>query len=119
MNSTQTTDHQTDIAATRVLIVEDEKLWADMLSRTLAAETGIEVIGSTADGESAIKLAQDLNANAVVMDIGLAGEMDGIEAAIQIKNARPAMGIVILSAHSDRQYATDLAKRLSSGGNIG
>ena len=42
------------------------------------------------------------------MDIELPGDIDGIEAAIQIKEELPETGIVILSAHDDRRYVTRL-----------
>jgi DNA-binding NarL/FixJ family response regulator len=92
----------------RVLIVEDEGLWSDLLVRTLSAEPGVEVVGTATSGEDGIELTQQLQPNAVLMDIELAGPMDGIEAAIKIKSERPQTGIVILSAHSDRRYVTSL-----------
>jgi DNA-binding NarL/FixJ family response regulator len=93
---------------TRLLIVEDEPLWSDLLARTLASEPGVQIVGQTREGEQAVQMARDLNPGAVLMDIELAGTMDGIEAAITIKDARPETGIVILSAHNDRRYVTSL-----------
>ena len=92
----------------QILIVEDQPLWSDLLARTLSAEEGISIVGQTADGETAIEMARDLKPDAVLMDIGLAGKMDGIESALLIKEERPATGIVILSAHNDRRYVTSL-----------
>lgn len=93
----------------RVLIAEDEKLWNSLLRTALASEPGIEAVGWTEDAETAVRLARELSADAVIMDIEFVGsEMDGIEAALQIKNERPETGIVILSAHSDRRYVTSL-----------
>ena len=93
---------------TRVLIVDDEALFNELLSRTLSADPGLEVVGVATDGVSAVRLAGELGPDAVVMDIGLPGELDGIEATLQIKSARPQTGIVILSAHKDRRYVTSL-----------
>ena len=97
-----------NMEATRVIIVEDETLFSDLLSRTLSAEPGMEVVAVTRDGETAIQLAIELMPDAVLMDIGLPGELDGIDAALQIKKDRPQTGIVILSAHMDRRYVTSL-----------
>jgi DNA-binding NarL/FixJ family response regulator len=91
-----------------VLIVEDEPLWSDLLARTLALEPGVKIVGLTRHGETAVTMASQMQPAAVLMDIELAGEMDGIEAALQIKDARPQTGIVILSAHNDRRYVTSL-----------
>ena len=49
-----------------------------------------------------------LEPDPVLMDIELQGEMDGIEAALNIKKHRPKTGIVILSAHRDRRFVTSL-----------
>jgi DNA-binding NarL/FixJ family response regulator len=91
-----------------ILIVEDEPLWSDLLARTLAADPGITILGQTARGELAVIQARTLKPTAVLMDIELAGEIDGIEAALQIKDEMPETGIVILSAHNDRRYVTSL-----------
>ena len=92
----------------KVLIVEDEPLWSDLLSRTLSAEPGVTIVGLTRHGEAAVTLARETQPDAVLMDIELAGAMDGIEAALLIKDERPETGIVILSAHNDRRYVTSL-----------
>jgi DNA-binding NarL/FixJ family response regulator len=49
------------------------------------------------------------------MDIELAGEMDGIEAALAIKKESPGIGIVILSSHDDPRYVTSLPLGESTG----
>ena len=76
----------------KILIVEDQPLWSDLLARTLSTEEGINIVGQTADGETAIEMARELQPDAVLMDIGLAGKMDGIESALQIKEERPRDG---------------------------
>ena len=52
-----------------------------MLRRTLAAEPGLDVVGVAKDGESAVEMAAKLDPDAVIMDIELPGEMEGIDAA--------------------------------------
>jgi len=93
---------------TRILIVEDEALFREMLYDTLSKELGLEVVGVAEDGETAIRLANEAKPDVVLMDIELPGELDGIEAALRIKKERPQTGIVILSVHSDRRYVTNL-----------
>jgi DNA-binding NarL/FixJ family response regulator len=99
----------------RVLIVEDEQLFADLLKRTLSNEPGLEVVDVAHDARSALEMDRAYEPDAVLMDIELPGGMDGIAAAIQIKQARPETGVVILSAHSDRRYITSLPLEQSSG----
>jgi DNA-binding NarL/FixJ family response regulator len=93
---------------TSVVVVDDEALFRELLARTLSSEPGLEVVGEAEDGETAISLAREKNPDVVLMDIELPGELDGIEAALQIKNEKPEMGVVILSAHSERRYVTSL-----------
>ena len=100
---------------TRVLIVEDEALFREMLSRTLAAEPGLEVVGVATEGEEAVRLAAELRPDAVIMDIALPGGMDGIDAALLIKAQRKETGIVILSVHKDRRYVSSLPLSESPG----
>ena len=101
--------------ATRIVIVEDEALFSQLLRRTLSAEPGLDVAGMAEDGETAVRLARELKPDVMLMDIELPGEMDGIEAALQIKKERPQIGVVILSAHSDRRYVTSLPLEDSQG----
>ena len=70
-----------------------------MLRHTLDAEPGLDVVGVATDGESAVAMAAEKNPDAVIMDIELPGEMDGIDAALKIKERRLDTGIVILSVH--------------------
>ncbi len=93
---------------TRIIIVDDEDLLRELLRHTLSAQPDLEVVGTAVDGETAVELAEAEKPDAVLMDIELAGEMDGIEAALKIKSKRPQTGIVILSAHNERRYITSL-----------
>ena len=94
--------------AARVLIVEDEPFFREMLQRSLSDEPDIEVVGMTDNGDLAVQLAEALEPDAILMDIEIEGTLDGIEAALRIKQERPKTGIVILSAHRDRRYITSL-----------
>ncbi len=92
----------------KVLIVEDERLFGELLCHTLSGEPSIEVVDLVADGETAVALAATVHPDAVLMDVELQGTMDGITAAIEIKKEREETGIVILSAHHNRRYFANL-----------
>ena len=83
----------------RVLIVEDELLVAWHLE-SLAREQNLEVCGLVPDGDGAIEQATDLNVDLILMDIRLAGRMDGIEAARRIREQRDTP-IIFVTAHGD------------------
>ena len=89
------------MAASRILVVEDERIVAkDLESRLLAL--GYTVVGSVATGLDALRLSGELHPDLVMMDIQLQGEMDGITAANRIRTEH-FVPIVYLTAHSDEE----------------
>jgi CheY-like chemotaxis protein len=85
----------------RILIVEDEAIVAYDLADTLGA-MGYTVLGIAESGEDAVAMARELAPDLVVMDIRLAGAIDGFEAATRIRSERD-VAIIYLTAHSDRE----------------
>ena len=83
----------------RVIIVEDELLVAWHLE-SLAREQNLEVCALVPDGDGAIEQAADLDVDLVLMDVRLAGRMDGIEAARRIRENRDTP-IIFITAHGD------------------
>ncbi|BFU94925.1 MAG: protein of unknown function [Nitrospira sp.] len=82
-----------------ILIVEDEAVVAADLAGKLE-RAGYRVVGIAADGEEALETAAAQLPDLVLMDIRLAGPMDGIEAAERIREAC-SIPIIYLTAHSD------------------
>ena len=85
----------------RILVVEDERIVAKDLELRLVS-LGYLVVGSVATGEDAVRLAGEKQPDLVMMDIRLRGEIDGIEAADQIRR-RFQLPIIYLTAHSDEE----------------
>lgn len=85
--------------ALRALIVEDELLVAWHLE-SLVRDQNLEVCGLVPDGDGAIEQAADLDVDLVLMDIRLAGPMDGIEAARRIRAQRDTP-VIFITAHGD------------------
>ena len=83
----------------RALIVEDELLVAWHLE-TLARDLNLDVCALVPDGDGAIEQADDLDVDLILMDIRLAGSMDGIEAARRIRERRNTP-IIFITAHGD------------------
>ena len=84
---------------TKILLVEDNEMNRDMLSRRLERK-GYEVIFAI-DGEEAVVRAQADGPDLVLMDIGLPG-IDGCEATRRIRNGPAGAGlpIIALTAHA-------------------
>jgi CheY-like chemotaxis protein len=69
----------------RILICEDEALLAKDLERSLK-NLGYEIIGRVSSGEEAVRLVEESHPDLILMDIKLAGEIDGIETAGRIRS---------------------------------
>jgi light-regulated signal transduction histidine kinase (bacteriophytochrome) len=83
----------------RILVVEDERILALDLTETLD-ELGYTVAGTATRGEEAIELARRLHPHLILMDVGLAGEIDGITAAETIRDEHD-VPVVFLTARAD------------------
>ena len=82
----------------RVLIVEDQFATAIDIQDQLTP-LGYVVVGITAFGEEAIKLAETLRPDLVLMDINLRGELNGVAAAEQI-HSRFSISVVYVTANA-------------------
>ena len=99
-------------ARARVLLVDDEP---DIvyLARTLFERDGrFDIVAEALDGEEAVRLAQQLQPQAVLLDILMPG-MDGWEALPLIRRVAPDAAVVVVSALGRRQ---DVAERATSLG---
>jgi two-component system cell cycle sensor histidine kinase/response regulator CckA len=88
--------------SSRILIVEDDAIVAAHLERAIV-RMGYQVAGLVATGEDAIAQAEALHPDVIVMDIRLRSEMNGVEAAVQIR-ARADIPIIYLSAYADENF---------------
>ncbi len=89
------------MAEARILVVEDEAIIAEYISSSLVS-LGYEVCAVVATGEEAVRLAEELLPDLVVMDVVLQGEIDGISAANLIQE-RQRIPVVFLTAYSDEE----------------
>jgi DNA-binding NarL/FixJ family response regulator len=83
----------------RVLIVDDEPLFTEMLQSLLEVEEGIDVVATAQDGSQAVELAHDLDPDVIIMDVSMP-VMDGIDATREIRKQNPAATILILTGGS-------------------
>ncbi|MBK8859061.1 MAG: response regulator [Opitutaceae bacterium] len=103
------------VAPVRILVVEDEVIVARDICVQLA-ELGYTALADTGYGEEAIKLAEQHRPDLVLMDVNLAGAMDGITAAREIR-ASLDLPVVFLTAYANRE-TLDRAKEAQPFGYI-
>jgi len=82
-----------------ILVVEDESIVALDIKNRLQ-KSGYYVVGLTSSGEESVRIAAKLRPDIVLMDIKLKGDMDGVEAAEQIR-ANFNIPIIYLTAYAD------------------
>jgi DNA-binding NarL/FixJ family response regulator len=99
------------VTPVRVLLADDHGIVRRGLHYLLERSPGFEVIGEAGDGREAVRLAEELNPDVIVMDIAMPN-LNGIDATAQIVRRRPETGVIILSMHSDETY---LVRALSAG----
>jgi DNA-binding NarL/FixJ family response regulator len=87
----------------RVFIADDHAVIRDGLRYLLEAQGDLVVVGDAGDGRTAVRQVQELHPDVVVMDIAMP-ELNGIEAAQQIRETCPSTQVVILSMHSTTEH---------------
>jgi DNA-binding NarL/FixJ family response regulator len=101
----------------RVVLAEDDVLLREGLA-SLLARSGFEVVGQAGDATQLLSLVGERSPELVVVDIRMppTNSTEGLEAARRIRQERPEIGILVLSAHVEVEHAMEL---LASGQGIG
>jgi DNA-binding NarL/FixJ family response regulator len=97
-----------------VLLAEDHVVVRQGLRSLLSAEPDIEVVGEAGNGRQAVKMAQELRPDVVVMDIAMP-YLNGLEATSQIVSDKIPTKVLILSSYADDEYVHQLTEAGASG----
>jgi DNA-binding NarL/FixJ family response regulator len=89
------------------LIVEDNRRLCRALRLGLEATGAVRVVGEVATAEAAVEHCLDNPPDAVLMDVALAEEMNGIQAAVAIRREYPRLPVVFYSIQDDDAYYRD------------
>jgi DNA-binding NarL/FixJ family response regulator len=88
------------LAVIRVAIIDDQPLFTDGLGRIVGAQPDMEVVGIAHDGESGVKMCQELRPDVILMDINMP-VMDGVTATSKVRDLLPGAKVLILTVHAD------------------
>jgi DNA-binding NarL/FixJ family response regulator len=100
----------------RVLLVDDQPLFLELLVLTVELDERLEVVGEAANGLEATRLAQALEPDLVLMDLDMP-VLDGIEATHRIRQALPGVSVVIVTG-SDAAEDVERARRAGAAGYV-
>jgi DNA-binding NarL/FixJ family response regulator len=94
----------------KLFVVEDNPSLRQALSIGLEGSGNLEIVGETDRGEDAVARCIEEPPNAVLMDVQLAGAMNGIEAAVAIRREHPRLPVVFYSIQDDDHYYRDFRR---------
>jgi len=87
----------------RVLLVDDDVRFRETLRQLLAQRVEAVILGEAGDGEEALRLAESLRPDVVLVDLAMPG-MNGLEVTRHLKARWPGVQVVIITVHDDEAY---------------
>ncbi|MDO6763177.1 response regulator transcription factor [Agarivorans sp. 1_MG-2023] len=99
---------------TSILLVDDHPLVQDGLKMRLEANPGFNVVGTAADGEQALSMAQQLCPDIVLTDINMP-KLNGIQLLEALAEQCPNSKVVMLSMHDNKEYVQNAMRNGAKG----
>jgi CheY-like chemotaxis protein len=98
----------------RILLADDHQMLREGLRVLLDSQPGMCVVGEAASGKEVLKKAGELKPDVVVMDLSMP-ELNGLQATESLRTSHPAIKVVVLTAHEDESYLTQLCQAGAAG----
>jgi DNA-binding NarL/FixJ family response regulator len=98
----------------RIVIAEDHTILREGLRSLLGSSDDLEVVGEAGDGLSAIRCANDLSPDLVLLDLKMP-KMDGISVIHEIKKISPGIKILALTMHQNEEYILEAFRSGADG----
>jgi DNA-binding NarL/FixJ family response regulator len=93
--------------ALRILIAEDHQTVREGIKLLINGQPDMEVIGEAGNGEEAIRLAEELSPDLLLMDVSMP-LMNGLKATKELRKLQPNLRILTLTRHTDDGYLRQL-----------
>jgi DNA-binding NarL/FixJ family response regulator len=87
----------------RILVADDSATFRKRVKAFLASKPGIEIVGEATDGEDALRRAEELGPDIVLMDVRMP-KRNGISATQQIRQYMPEVKVILLSRFDLQEY---------------
>lgn len=98
----------------RILIVDDHEVLRDGVKRIFDKQPGTIIFGEAGTIHKALELAREQDWDVVILDLSL-GDRSGLEVLKELKRIRPKLPVLILSMHSEEQFARRAFKAGAAG----
>ena len=98
----------------KIVIVDDHPIVRRGLKQILLEQPDMEVVGEAENAQEAFKIIHNTDCDAVILDISLPG-VSGVEILKQLNYEDKNLPVLILSVHSEEQYAVRMMKAGASG----
>jgi two-component system chemotaxis response regulator CheY len=92
----------------RILVVEDEKLITMQITRVLS-RAGYDIVGTASDGEEAVRKANELHPNVILMDLVMP-RVHGLEAIKEINGSLPEANIIVVTGLQSKSILVEALK---------
>src|SRR5512143_3804055 len=100
--------------ATRVLIADDHAIVRAGLRALLKSEAGLDLVGEAANGGEALRLAESLRPDILVLDLSMP-DMDGIQVTRKVQAGLPGVRVLILTVHEDEALLREAIRAGAAG----
>ncbi|HEY1376095.1 MAG TPA: response regulator transcription factor [Gemmataceae bacterium] len=97
-----------------VLLADDHAVVREGLRAILGAERDVKLVGEAADGQEALRQAERLKPDVLVLDLLLPG-LNGFEVTRQMRRRSPRTRVVVLSIHADPAYVAEAVRAGATG----
>ncbi|HEY8242090.1 MAG TPA: response regulator transcription factor [Casimicrobiaceae bacterium] len=98
----------------RILIADDHAIVRAGLKQFVADQADMSVAGEAATGAETVSLVRNEAYDVVLLDISMP-DRNGVDTLKQLKQIRPEMPVLMLSAHAEEQYAVNLLRAGAAG----
>ena len=98
----------------KILIADDHAIVRQGLKQTVADQPDMMVAGEAQNAQETLKLVREQEWDVVVLDITMP-DRSGLDLLIELKRERPNLSVLILSMHSEEQFAVRALKARAAG----
>jgi DNA-binding NarL/FixJ family response regulator len=110
----QKTDSASEKKKIRILLADDHRVVVEGIKSVLEDHPEFEVVGTASDGIETVEKVNSVKPDILILDVSMPN-LDGVEAAYQIREKNSKTAIVVFTMHADKEYVLSLYRAGISG----